>query len=222
MQCTAEVLKKFSNLALPRPCSLAWLKPRTFNASTSVRIRAGVLIQGNKMKLLKALKRRGPKSAEPPKSNLRSIYRDPAEESINIYRGLVVHDGRVTGSITIGRSRLPIWAIVPDLVHEGWNEITDSYLEGKEYDAAELASFLVDLLNARGEFGRLLLTLAEAERQEQERVDRELEPHGPVVRISLQEGDGGVELPSAWYEDEELRKPVREQLLRCLKALDHA
>jgi hypothetical protein len=147
------------------------------------------------------------------------MYRRPAEESVDLYPGLVVHDGRVTGSITASASRLPLWAFAGwdwSDVLAGWDYIETEYGWTRERHAG----FLRDLLNVRGEFARLLLVLADAERREQEREDEVTEPHGPIVRISLQDGDGGVKLPPPWYEDDNLKQPVIDQLKRCLALLE--
>ena len=39
-------------------------------------------------------------------------WRNPAEESLGLYPGLVVDDGRQSGSITVGQSRLPLWSFI--------------------------------------------------------------------------------------------------------------
>lgn len=88
--------------------------------------------------------------------------RDPDEETADLYPGMVVCDGRVTGSITLGRSRLPAWAIVSTAMLHGWAEVAEDFepmLTGQEF-----GTFLYNLLENRGDFGRLLLALAEAER----------------------------------------------------------
>lgn len=146
------------------------------------------------------------------------MWREPAEESVDLYPGLVVHDGRVSGSITAGPTRLPLWAFAGwdwSDVLAGWDYIETEYGWTKQRHAG----FLYDLLNVRGEFARLLLVLADAERRQMDREDDTTAPHGPVVQISIREGDGGVVLPRPWYEDPEWSAPVREQLQRCLDLL---
>lgn len=127
-----------------------------------------------------------------------SVWRDPAEESVGLYPGLVVHDGRVSGSITVSRSRLPLWAFVGWLPELGWSEVVKSwdYIE-KDYHwtAEKMSEFLHSLLEQRGEFGRLLLVLADAERRES--------GHGRV-----------------WWEKKTDRKRIAAQLRRCLAALE--
>lgn len=126
-------------------------------------------------------------------------WRVPAEESVDLYPGLVVHDGRVSGSITINQSRLPMWAFVGYLPHGGWDSVVQGwpYIETEYgWDAYAQAAFLTDLLQARGEFGRLLLVLADAERCERTRG------HG-----------------KPWWRTRKHRVRVRRQLERCIEAL---
>jgi hypothetical protein len=127
-------------------------------------------------------------------------WREPDEDSIGLYPNLVVHDGRVSGSITIGRSRLPLWAIIGEYSLGGW----DGVLAGWDYIEADykftnrdFAAFLYYLLEQRGEFGRLLLVLADAERCEHRR------PGGP-----------------AWWQTKRHRKRVADQMRRCLAVLE--
>lgn len=124
-------------------------------------------------------------------------WRDPDEESVDLYPGLVVHDGRVSGSITVGRSRLPLWAFVGLVPTHGWDEAERSYdLAEMGYTATALGAFLHDLLEMRGEFGRLLLVLADAERCE----------NSPGGR-------------HPWWETKRHRKRIGDQLRRCLAAV---
>lgn len=153
------------------------------------------------------------------------IWREPPATTED-YPGLIVHDGRVTGSITIGHSRLPLWAIVGALVADGW----DGVLRGWDYieteygfDGDDVSMFLYFLLECRGEFGRLLCVLANAERLEQERQDMAIEEQAPgeaVVKIALTDDDDGVRLPAPWWDDAVLKAPVVAQLRRCLATLE--
>jgi hypothetical protein len=118
------------------------------------------------------------------------IHRSPAEESVGLYPGLVVHDGRKTGAITVGRSRLPLWAIGVDF--PDW----DDYAEPYELTRGEAVTFVHDLLELRGEFARLLLVLADAERCERTGAGR------------------------AWWLTKRHRKRVAAQLRRCLDTLE--
>jgi len=125
-------------------------------------------------------------------------WRQPAEETAGLYPGLVVDDDRVSGSITVGRSRLPLWCFPGYLVRGGWAEVVATYPQVTEYgwDAEQCAAFLGNLLDVRGEFGRLLLVLADAER-----CDDAGRPH------------------TAWWQRRRHRRRVREHLKRCLAAL---
>ena len=126
------------------------------------------------------------------------VWREPDEESADLYPNLVVHDGRVSGSITAGKSRLPLWCFVPLAVHAGFASAEQAYEPGEYgFDATAAATFVSNLLQMRGEFGRLLLVLADAERCERHR--------------------GGFVTP--WWETKRHRKRVREQLQRCLDCL---
>ncbi len=133
------------------------------------------------------------------------MRREPPEETTDLYTNLVVDDRRVSGSITAGATRLPLWAFVPQLITGGWNGIEEEYPSAAQIGADGLAEFLSDLLDARGEFGRLLLTLADAARHEHP----ELAPAG----------GGGAAEPRGWWQDPELARPVRKQLERCLALL---
>src|SRR5262249_20645981 len=97
------------------------------------------------------------------------IWRDPPEESIDLYPGLVVHDGRVSGSITFGRSRLPVWAIFPQVIYDGWARAEGDFPQIRtEYgwDRLRASELMSHLMEMRGEFARLLCVLADADRQE--------------------------------------------------------
>ena len=125
------------------------------------------------------------------------VWRHPAEESINLYPGLVVSDNRVSGSITIGQSRLPLWAFVSWLPEGGWEPVVQAWDDIEtEYGwtAEKMGGFLNDLMELRGEFARLLLVLADAERLDTSHRH--------------------------WWETKRHRKRVGDQLRRCLTALE--
>jgi len=120
------------------------------------------------------------------------IWRKPSEESTDIYKGLVVQDNRVGGSITIRQSRLPLWTLIGTAVRENWADVQDSWdVEDYDYSADELADFLYHLLEMRGEFARLLLELANANKQS-----------------------------DFWWIDEEICENIRHQLQKCLDSLN--
>lgn len=87
------------------------------------------------------------------------------------YPGLVVMDGRVSGSITLGQSRLPIWCIP----NHGFS-IEEHTGEQTAYGVTDqdLANFTYRLLDARGSWARLLCTIADEERASQ---------HVPYIRF---------------------------------------
>ena len=128
-------------------------------------------------------------------------WRDPDEESVDLYPKLVVHDGRQAGSITVGRSRLPLWCFIWTAIHHDWENVEDGWSPTKHYGytADDLSGFLHDLLELRGEFARLILLMAAGERSE--RVSRET-------------------WPKPWWEKRNHRKRVADQLRRCLAVLE--
>lgn len=128
-------------------------------------------------------------------------WRDPDAETTD-YPGLWVHDGRVSGSITLGQSRLPMWVAAPLTVGYGWDEFEAGYRYDDEppgtvngMDRQSLAAFVGNLVEVRGEFARLLCVLADEERKER----------GPFA--------------PAWWEKKRGHKRVREALQRCLDAI---
>lgn len=127
-------------------------------------------------------------------------WRKPAEESTDLYPGLAVWDKRVSGSITVGPSRLPLWAFIYAAIVDGWDEVEKGYSPGEHYgwSEVEMGRFLTDLLECRGEFGRLLLVLADAERSERRRGAR----------------------GKAWWQTKRHRKRVADQLRRCLTVVE--
>lgn len=135
------------------------------------------------------------------------IWRNPSAETED-YPGLVVHDGRVTGSITVGRSRLPLWAICSTAIkgswntERTWNDDVESGWEPSRYGFTEddFAHFIYCLLEMRGEFGRLLLMLADAERRERAH-DRLKDDRG-------------------WWEMPTVQRRILAQLRRCTEALE--
>lgn len=151
-------------------------------------------------------------------------WRDPDEESVDLYPGLVVHDGRHSGSITYGRSRLAVECIIHAALCQGWGVVEEGWTPSAYgWDAARTAGFLCDLLEARGEFGRLLLVLANAERLEGEREELVMTEHtqatGKTI-IDVSPWDpNALQLPTPWWDDPELSQPVLAQLERCVTAL---
>ena len=124
----------------------------------------------------------------------RRIWREPPDESTNIYQGLVVQDDRVGGSITVRRSRLPLWTLIGTAIREDWEAVEDAWGSVREYEytAEELSEFAYNLLESRGEFARLILEIASANKEHDH-----------------------------WWTDEELKGKVRNQLAICLKSLSN-
>ncbi len=124
--------------------------------------------------------------------NYRKIWRNPAIESTNIYDGLVVQDNRVGGSITVRSSRLPLWTLIRTAIQENWGVVQESWdVNQYNYSAEEFSEFLYNLLEARGEFARLLLEIAHANREN-----------------------------IHWWTDRALSERVRDQLQICADSLD--
>ena len=115
------------------------------------------------------------------------------------YPLLFIHDNVQAGSITFGRTRLPVWAPRWEIVDLD-EYVTDAEPHDEWKDTAE--AFVRDLLDQRRDFARLLLAVADAQRQE-----RGWESH-----------DWGQ--PFGWERDDDLKAPVVEALRRCLAALE--
>lgn len=126
-----------------------------------------------------------------------TIIRKPDAETED-YPGLIVHDGRVTGSITVRKSRLPLWCFIWNALTEGWEATTQAWGIGEHYGytADECGRFLAHLLDQRGELGRLLCILADVERRDQAHFHR------------------------AWWETASQRRRVMKQLRICLAGLE--
>lgn len=124
-----------------------------------------------------------------------STDRNPGEESLDCYPGLVVSDGeysRACASITIGPTRIPIWASIGGVIRRGWSYAEEDY-GPVNMSADQAAQFFYNLLNQRGEFGRLILLLADVERCSTMRWD--------------------------WTETRKHTDRLADQLERCLKLL---
>lgn len=158
------------------------------------------------------------------------------------YPGFVVHDDRVSGSITFGHSRLPLWCVISEIVEAGYSAALESYPELSERASAdEIGRFLHDLLESRKNFARLLCVLADVERQEREARWNEHGPNAvylygadsqlrneiapaladiglaPTVEVDPQNLPPGLK---PWYSHPESVRRVREVLLDCLDSLD--
>lgn len=125
------------------------------------------------------------------------VWSRPARETVD-YPGFCVHDGRVSGSITAGESRLPLWCLIYETVHDGFAAVEKDRADTHGLTADSFSGFLYDLLEMRGEFGRLLCVLANAERVE------------------------GVRGQTPWWLRDSQRRKVIAQLRRCLETLEVA
>lgn len=122
-----------------------------------------------------------------------AIWREPAIQTDG-FPGLMVSDDVQTGSINVRGTRLPLWAIISTAINEGWDKVERGWSPDGHYGFCknDLAHFLYCLLEQRGEFGRLLLLLANAEHR----------------------NDCG------WWEKASMRHRVMKQLQNCLDALN--
>lgn len=151
-----------------------------------------------------------------------TVWREPADETVD-YPNLVVHDGRQTGSITAGHTRLPLWAFVPGLVRAGWGdgEVVHDYPSADEVGCDGLVDFVYYLLETRGEFGRLICTIADVERQDRERDQHAYDTHwaaahGPADKIC----ECMPPSPGPWWLQDDLRARMVAQLRACLQLLE--
>lgn len=117
------------------------------------------------------------------------------------YPGLVVQDDRVTGLITTGQSRLPLWCFVGTAILEGWESVEHNWQPSRYgWTAERMGTFLANLFESRGPWGRLLLVLADVHR---------LEIHSM-----------NVPGPIAWWDEHPRSiKRVRKALQECLDSL---
>jgi hypothetical protein len=76
------------------------------------------------------------------------------------YPGLFVWDSRVGGSITLGHTRLPLWALLPRIIGEGYSVAKEDW-ELEDGTDAHLAEFLGNLFQQRKDWARLLLLMAQ-------------------------------------------------------------
>lgn len=128
---------------------------------------------------------------------------DPQFKVTEDYPGFVVHDDRVTGSVTLGPTRMPLWAPISTMVEAGYHSAVESWPSLPKYGSAEaIGSFLQDLFQQRKEFGRLLCVLADVERREREARNE---------NDSLQ----------PWYANNENVERVRTALQNCLQHLEY-
>ena len=149
------------------------------------------------------------------------IFRDPAEATED-YPGLEVHDATVTGSIRCG-GRLPLWAFASTAIHHDWEMVEENYAPTEFYGftADDLAGFVHDLLEARGEFARLVCVIADVEREATEREDCASEAHWREAHTPDDTVcDCGPERPGPWWWQDDLKARMAAQLRACLDVLE--
>ena len=119
------------------------------------------------------------------------IWRRKPTETLGFPK-LMVQDNVVSGSINIRGTRVPLWAIVPTVISDGWEQAENNWAPEKRYGYTkqDLVTFLYCLLEQRGEFGRLLLLLARVEKLD------------------------------SWWDNAKARRRVKQQLQNCLDALN--
>jgi len=124
--------------------------------------------------------------------NYQAVWRRKGIQT-NGFPKLMVDDDVQSGSINVRNTRLPLWAIITTVITEGWEQVERGWSPQEHYGFTkeDLAHFLYCLLEQRGEFGRLLLVLANAE----------------------DKNDVG------WWEKKTHRHRVMKQLQRCLDSL---
>lgn len=127
--------------------------------------------------------------------------RDPDEETED-YPNMIVCDDRVTGSITAGRSRLPLWCLIADVADKGW-KATQEDRSITEITERQFVQFLYFLMESRGDFGRLLCVLADVERRAMRADER---------------AKGGRTFN--WWYHPKMKARVRAALQRCIDSLD--
>ena len=151
-------------------------------------------------------------------------WREPADETTD-YPKLWVHDGRVTGQVTVGQSRLPLSSILTPALYQSWDDVEAGWSPSTyEFGHDDLASFVDDLLQCRGDLARLLCVLADVERREREREEAILEAHADedgfsFVKVFPTDDPDSVDLGPAWWEVDEDRQRVVDALTRCLEWL---
>ena len=107
------------------------------------------------------------------------------------YPGLSVHDGMSAGSIRM-EGAAALWAITATVLKFDWGFLSKSWGD-PEMTEDEFRSFIHNLMQQRGEFGRLVCVLADVERRS----------HANKV----------------WWQTKTQRRRMIAQLQRCIDAL---
>lgn len=146
-----------------------------------------------------------------------SPWQRPDYKGDDIYPPFGCWDKMRAGSVNIGGTRLLAHDILWSITKDGWTRAVNEFAPACTPD--EYRRFLHDLLDARGEFGRLLLTIAAAERAERDRDEAASDKHFATAHADSDMCDCG-RIPVSWWEDPGMRQPVIDQLRRCLAALE--
>lgn len=147
-------------------------------------------------------------------------WRRPGYSGDDIYPPFACDDGMRAGGVNIGSTRQLVHDLTGAILMGGWDEAVDSYGE-QACSSDDYGQFLHDLLDMRGEFGRLLLHLAAAVRLARERDDAKIDAHWAEAHPNAAMCDCMAVDHLAWHEDPDVYRPVVEQLRRCLAVLGH-
>lgn len=145
-------------------------------------------------------------------------WQQPGYKGDDIYPGFGCDDGMRAGGINIGNTRQLVHDLIGSILEGGWDEAETDYGTQTCTDR-EYGRFLHDLLDMRGEFGRLLLLLAAAVRIAVIKDDAKVNAHWAEAHPGAQMCDCMAIDHLAWWEDPEVYGPVVEQLRRCLNVL---
>jgi hypothetical protein len=133
-----------------------------------------------------------------------NVGRFPEEESDDLYPGLSVYEQRQEGKITVADSQTPAVAPIRAAIEDrdqgalGFEEIESDSTNYGNVTRKEIADFVEHLLSAPNELGRLLLILADNERQFRQKEENSVDN---------------------WWNDSDLRQRCLKQLRRCLRLL---
>lgn len=145
-------------------------------------------------------------------------WQRPGYRGDDIYPPFACDDGMRAGGVNIGNTRQLVHDLLWSVVGGGWERAVSDYGE-QCCTADDYARFLHDLLDVRGEFGRLLLTFAAAEKAEADKDEAAVSKHFAEVHPNEEVCDCETGVYRSWWEDPELSEPVVAQLRRCLDVL---
>lgn len=146
-------------------------------------------------------------------------WQRPDYHGDDIYPPFGCWDKMRAGGVNIGNTRQLVHDLIGSILTGGWDQAVSEFGDQACTDD-DYGRFIHDLLGVRGEFGRLLLTLAAAEKAEHDKVEADSERHFAEVHPGSHLCDCGGRIPLAWWEDPDLSRPVAEQLRRCIDVLE--